>query len=110
MTESDILASIRLSLGRLPNVLLFRNNVGGLYDKTGRFVRYGLGVGSPDLIGFTVRDDRAIFTAIEVKAETGVVSPEQKNFIALVRKHGGIAGVARSVEQAKDIINGIVCD
>lgn len=38
------------------------------------------------------------FLAIEVKTERGTVSPAQQRFLANVRDQGGIAFVARSVE------------
>ena len=104
--------NIRLNVGELPNVRLFRNNTGKLKDLTGRWVEFGLCVGSSDLIGWTTREITpdmvgqtvAIFTAIEVKKATGTTSPEQQNFISRVREAGGIAGVARSPEEARDIL------
>jgi len=42
----------------------------------------------------------AVFTSIEVKTPTGRVRPEQQAWLAVVRGAGGIAGVARSVEDA----------
>jgi hypothetical protein len=67
-------------------------------------IRMGLCVGSSDLIGWTTVDGRAVFTAIEVKAERGRVSAEQQNFIDQLRAAGGIAGVARSDDEAASII------
>ncbi len=102
MSESEILQAIRLEMGKMNDVLIFRNSVGGLYDKNGRFVRYGLGVGSSDLIGLF----RGRFLAIEVKRPGGKRSPEQINFIEVIRRAGGLAGFAESVEQAQAILNG----
>jgi hypothetical protein len=45
----------------------------------------------------------AVFLAIEVKGEKGKATDQQRNFIARVRSDGGLAGVARSVEDAKAI-------
>lgn len=111
--RSDELAvqnHIRLSLGRGP-VRLWRNNTGALKDASGRLVRYGLCTGSSDLIGFTtvtitpdmVGQQLAVFTAIEVK-DKGRPTPEQLRFLEVVRAAGGMAGVARTVEDAQDII------
>lgn len=61
----------------------------------------GLCVGSADLIGIT---DDGRFLAIEVKAQTGRISAEQQNFIDHIVSKGGVAGVARSVEDALAII------
>lgn len=55
---------------------------------------------TPDMVGRPV----AAFTAIEVKTKTGRVSPQQQKFIGFVRQFGGIAGVARSPEEAVQII------
>lgn len=42
----------------------------------------------------------AVFTSIEVKSERGRVKPEQQQWLDAVLSAGGIAGVARSVEDA----------
>lgn len=64
-------------------------------------IRMGLCNGGSDLIGWTTVDGVAVFTAIEVKAERGRVSPEQQHFIDTVKAAGGIAGVARSEDEAR---------
>jgi hypothetical protein len=50
----------------------------------------------------------AIFVAIEVKGEHGKATDPQKNFNARVRADGGLAGVARTVEDALAIISPII--
>ena len=90
---------------------LWRNNVGALKDQTGQLVRYGLCVGSSDLIGFrtiTITPDMvgqrvAVFTAVEVK-DRGKPTEQQQAFINLVQNAGGLAGVARSVPDALSIL------
>jgi hypothetical protein len=87
---------------------LFRNNTGTLRDQHGRPVSFGLCKGSADLIGWTMRtvtqemvgQQVAVFTSIEVKTPTGRVKPEQQAWLEAVHHAGGIAGVARSVEDA----------
>ena len=102
--ETILLVQIRLALAEIPGVILYRNAIG--HDGRAH-VDYGIqNPGGSDLIGWV--DGR--FLAIEVKTATGVVSHEQKDFIDLVRRHGGLAGVARSIQDAKDIINGIIRD
>ena len=72
-------------------------------------VRYGLQPGSSDLIGWTIRtvtpemvgQQVAVFTSIEVKTPTGRLRPEQQQWLDAVQAAGGIAGVARSVEDAQ---------
>jgi hypothetical protein len=58
--------------------------------------------GMSDIIGWS---DGAIFTAIEAKSRTGRVTPEQEAFILTVRKAGGRAGIARTIEEAGQIIH-----
>jgi hypothetical protein len=107
VTEQQIQQHIRLALSRGP-VRLYRNNTGTLRDQHGRPVTFGLAVGSADLIGWTTRtitpdmvgQQLAVFTSIEVKTPTGRVKPEQQQWLDAVQAAGGIAGVARSVEDA----------
>ncbi len=107
MSEQQIQQRIRLALSRGP-VRLYRNNTGTLRDQHGRPVTFGLAVGSADLIGWTTRtitpdmvgQQLAVFTSIEVKTPTGRVKPEQQQWLDAVQAAGGIAGVARSVEDA----------
>ena len=91
---------------------LHRNNTGTLRDQQGRPVQFGLAKGSADLIGWTTRtitpdmvgQPVAVFTSIEVKTPTGRVSPEQRQWLEAVQAAGGIAGVARSVDDALRIV------
>ena len=111
--ETEIQQRIRLALGTHPEIRLFRNQVGQLPDpRTGRPVQFGLARGSADLIGWrtiTVTPDMvgsrlAVFTSIEVKTPTGRLTPAQSAWLGVVRGAGGIAGVARSVRDAHEII------
>lgn len=67
-------------------------------------LQMGLTTGGSDTIGWTQRDGFAVFTAIEVKSPTGRVRPEQQVFIDQVNAAGGIAGVARSEQEAIDLL------
>jgi len=75
-------------------------------------VQFGLARGSADLIGWrsvVVTPDMvgqriAVFTSIEVKTATGRLRPEQQAWLGVVQGAGGIAGVARSVEDANEIL------
>lgn len=62
---------------------------------------FGLCVGSSDIIGVS---PAGLFLAIEVKTLKGRPTKEQLRFIEAVRKAGGIAGIARSVEDALELI------
>lgn len=115
-SETPILQRIRLAVSARPEARIFRNNTGKLQDpRTGAWVPFGLCVGSSDLIGWrslTVTPSMvgrrlAVFAAIEVKTATGRASPAQLDFIAAVQRAGGLAGIARSPEDAERIINGL---
>ena len=74
---------------------------------------FGLCKGSADLIGWTTRtitpemvgQQIAVFTSIEVKSSSGRVKPEQQQWLNAVQAAGGIAGVARSVGEAMDLLS-----
>lgn len=82
---------------------VFRGNVGLFYTRDGRPVRSGLPVGFSDLFGFT-RECRPYF--LEIKTATGRATPEQLAFISAMQKRGAVAGVARSVQDARLILAG----
>ena len=100
-TESLIQNQIRVGLSKEGHTV-FRANVGKVRMADGRYFDTGLPKGFSDLFGF--RSDGRIFF-IEVKNETGKVRPEQEKFIEQMRKRGALAGVARSVEDAMEIID-----
>lgn len=121
MTEHEIQNEIRLAVSReLPNVRLFRANVGAgwvgtVAERTTRrlvlanYRRFdtGLPKGMPDLIGFRRNaDGRAQFAFIEVKTPTGRARPEQKHMIEFLLAHGAVGGIARSAEEAVSILRG----
>lgn len=117
MKETPLMKKIQLHIGGKFGTKLFRNNVGTAFNgrilkRNGKMViddarriTFGLCVGSADLIGWHTRiiDGKpvAVFVAIEVKTKTGKASDEQLNFIQQVIKGGGIAGIARSTEEAE---------
>lgn len=125
--EATIQDEVRLDNAYTNKGALWRNNVGVLFDKTGRPVRYGLAndsarmnkeVKSSDLIGGTpvtitpamVGKTVLLFTAIECKAEGWKYSPNdshevaQKKYIDVVLGMGGIAGFASSVLEYREIV------
>ena len=99
MSEGQIQDAIRLALTDEPGLVVWRNNT-GVAEHRGARVRYGLAVGSADLIGCL--DGR--FIALEVKTAAGRASPEQRLWLDLVRRNGGFAAVVRSVEEARAAI------
>ena len=98
--EHDIQNRIRNETGDI--AILFRANVGSGVTYDGRHFDTGLPKGFSDLFGFRLSDGRAVF--IEIKNIMGRVRPEQQNFIEKMRSYGALAGVARSVEDARRII------
>ena len=111
MSETAIQQRIRLALGKLRHVRMFRNNCGKLPDpRTGRWIEFGVGnPGGGDLLGWrtvTVTPEMvgqriAQFVSLEVKTPTGRVRPEQERWRQAVEKAGGVAAVVRSVEDAE---------
>lgn len=101
-TEHDIQNEIRMAFAQI-GILCFRANVGRVKMKDGRWFDTGLPKGFCDLFGF--REDGQIFF-IEVKNKNGKPRDEQVKFINLVKSKGALAGIARSVEDAMEIING----
>jgi len=95
-------------------VRLWRNNSGSLPDpRTGRYVQFGVGSpGGSDLIGYRrvrvteemVGQEIAQFAAVEVKTPKGRVKAEQQQFINHVLSAGGVAGIARSVDEAQKLL------
>jgi len=112
--ETTLQQQIRLALGTRPDLRLFRNNTGTLPDpRTGRPVQFGLARGSADLIGLrtvTITPDMvgqqvAVFTSIAVKTPKGRATEAQQNWLQMVRSLGGIAGIARSVQDAQNLLD-----
>ncbi len=101
--ETHIQGEIIRQLSKLPNVRMFRNNVGMING-----VRFGLCNGSSDLIGFQsvtitpemVGDKIAVFCALEVKNEKGKPTPAQTKFIEMVKSLGGKSAIVRGVNDA----------
>lgn len=113
-TEGGLLPLVRLALSRA-GATMHRNNQGIAYygAKRDQVVKYGLGVGTSDLIGWTpvvvtpdmVGKTVAVYTAVEVKSPSGGHErEEQRGYIKLVLESGGFAGFCRSVNEALDII------
>ena len=111
--ETKLQQEIRLALGTIPSLRLFRNQVGQLPDpRTGRYVQFGLAKGSSDLVGFKtikitpemIGQEVAQFVSIEIKTERGKLTEVQQNWLQKVHDSGGIVGVARSIQDALEIV------
>lgn len=99
ISESVILRQI-LTYLRLKKIFCWRQNTTGVYDSkagTYRTRSYGSLKGVSDILG--VHRGRAL--AIEVKSAKGRLSPEQTEFLRIFTESGGIAFVARSIEDVE---------
>jgi hypothetical protein len=126
MREQSIQKRILLHCGH-GNTRLYRANVGQAWQGTvikqpsGDIlirnpypIRFGA-KGMSDLIGWhtvtitpeMVGRQLAVYSAIEVKTSRGRPSKDQLNFIENVRNSGGFAGIARSAEEAEQILKEI---
>jgi hypothetical protein len=111
MKESKIQNDIRIACNT-GSTRAWRNNIAKLQVK-GQWVNFGIpSKGGSDLIGLHTMEIQpkhigksvAVFVAIEVKTPTGKPSPEQIRFIEFAKKSGAIAGIARSPEEATNLI------
>lgn len=82
----------------------WKNQSVGIYDPTKRRFRKSNNrhhvLGVSDILG--VRSDGQ-FVAIEVKTKKGRLSENQKAYLQKIKEHGGLAFVARSVEDVKEM-------
>lgn len=108
MKHGELLDAIIIEASELGLALLWKNSQGaGLVSRKGQkpvFMRWGVGPssgGGLDIIG--LRND-GVFVAIDAKVGRDRLSDKQKLFIKWVTMRGGIAGEARSVEQALSLI------
>src|SRR5258708_39039698 len=95
--EKDIEYDIRVALCDI-GVQVWKHNVDN------RQLHTGLGIGCADLL--CVVPPLGRWLSIEVKSlrPGSKPTPEQEIHLDLVRKHGGVSGVARSVEDALALV------
>jgi len=102
--EGEVAAGVVQYLNLRPDFFWFRNNVGGFRPASGGFIKYGK-KGSGDYLGCQARKmaDGSIwgrFVSIELKREKGgKVSDDQIKFREDVIAHGGVAVVAKSIDE-----------
>lgn len=92
--ETALSKNIRMAINRSGRARMLDNEVG--MDQV-THTRYGLGVGSPDLIG-VLRNGRVI--GLEVKTARGTPTKEQLAWLVVLRKWGGFGAIVRSVDEA----------
>lgn len=95
-SEANVMNDALLALSAA-GCLAWRNNTGQLPDANGRPIKFGLCVGSSDIIGIAP-DGK--FIAVEVKSAIGQPTDAQLRFINAVRARGGRAGIARCANDA----------
>lgn len=90
-----------------------RINGGGMFDRTGRFVRFywlhlagkpPVGKGKADIEG-QLPDGR--YFALEVKRPGEKPTPEQVEFLATVRRNNGLAAVIVDYDEARIALFGV---
>ena len=108
--ESAILRAVRLAVGALPGVVLWRNSVGvaryvGRGGRAGA-VPYGLQRGASDAVGVLsvaipgIARPVGVALFIEVKSARGRLTEEQALFRDLVVRLGAVHLTVRSAEEA----------
>lgn len=107
-TEAQVLKAVLAFLRAHPKVAsIWRQNSGTFAeqnrDGSTRYVRANTARGMADVMGF-LKDGRVL--AIECKSLTGRLQPHQKEFLDKITAAGGVAGVARSVDDAIALLNG----
>lgn len=128
-SEHQIQDEIRLRLGMIDDVTIFRANVGEgwtgsnvshSYDtvtiKNARRFKTGLPNGFPDLFGIrsvVVTPDMvgkrvALFAFIEVKKPHGRISENQKHMHKFLLDCGAIGGIAHSADESAEILGGLL--
>ena len=102
-SESRIQAEILLAINQRGH-RLYRSNAGTIKDeRTGSWIKL-FPKGFPDTVGF--HRDTGKFIVIEVKNKAGRLSKDQIAFKDFIINQPVIYGVARSANEAVDIIEG----
>jgi hypothetical protein len=122
-SETQLLREILIHCSN-GSVRLFRNTVGSAWVGVSRWVdgmivvhrptrvTFGLSTGSADIVGWRtititpemVGQQIAQFVSIEAKAKRGKMTAEQQAWLDTVYDAGGVAVVARSLEDAKQAV------
>lgn len=96
----DLVRPILVALSKQQGVWAARNNTGLLRDARGVPVRYGLGVGSADIVGCVLMGLYGRMLALEVKREGKRPTADQSMWLARVRRVGAYAAIVCSVDEA----------
>jgi hypothetical protein len=85
---------------KVRRIYCWSNPSGAVRIRPGKFMSFGK-KGSADILGLLPPDGK--FLAVETKAPDGRLSPEQREFLEMIKQQGGMAVIARSwmdVDQA----------
>lgn len=96
--ESHLVQAILREFGSRPDLRLWRQNTGAARTPTGQVVRFGV-PGQADIMGILAPSGRII--SIEAKSATGRLSDAQQNWRAMIERFGGLAIVARNVDDVR---------
>lgn len=110
--ERDLVHAVRLQVGGVPGRVLYRN--AQLKTKIkGVWCYGGMGVGTPDIVGFDsiiitpamVGKKFARVVGLELKNPdgSGRASEEQKQCIAMWQNHGAIALISKDLDEIKTL-------
>jgi hypothetical protein len=94
MTPEGAVVKACLEYLKLRGAYVWRNNTGALKDKNNRPVFFGK-VGSSDILGVLPGGK---FIAVECKAQNGRLSDHQIEFLNEIERMGGVAVIAKSVD------------
>lgn len=100
-SEHKIQTDIMLALSK-NGFTVFRSNAGKVRTESGAMIML-FPRGFPDLCGFRHSDGR--FFCIEIKNEKGRLRPDQKLFAKFIQSFPVLYGVARSVDDALEVVN-----
>ena len=84
--------------------MVFRANVGTFKTKDGRYMATGKPKGFSDIHGHRKSDGKAFY--IEVKTDEGKPTVQQRKFLKRMKETNSLAGIARSVQDAIEIVEG----
>jgi penicillin-binding protein-related factor A (putative recombinase) len=100
MTAEGAVKKACLEYLKLRGAYVWVNNTGALRDKKNRPVFFGK-VGSSDILGVLPGGK---FIAVECKAPKGRLSDHQIEFLNEIEKMGGVAIIARSVDDIEKVL------
>lgn len=100
--EASVLARVKAALARVGGVHVMPNRLTSR-KMQGRWVSFGLGKGSSDLVAIVAPYGR--WLCIETKkSKGGIVSDDQKSWLAMMERYGAVVGVCTTPEQALELV------